>query len=189
MSEPTDRELVDASRAGDRDALDALLRRHHARIQLTCRRILHDTSDADDAAQNALISIVRSIDSFDGRSSFSTWAYRIATNAALDEVRRRTRRPRGLTDDLPEPIDERSSGRLAAVDERSSIEAALSHLPIDFRVAVVLRDVLDLDYETIAEIVGVPIGTVRSRIARGRAGLVDRLGNETTGSRRRMDGT
>ncbi|MEP6297724.1 MAG: sigma-70 family RNA polymerase sigma factor, partial [Ilumatobacter sp.] len=88
-----DLELIEAARAGDRFALDQLLRRHYDRIHAVTRRIAGPTRDADDATQEALIKIVRNLPSFDGRSSFGTWAYRIATNAALDELRKRKRRP------------------------------------------------------------------------------------------------
>src|SRR3954454_1472976 len=88
-----DRQLVAAAQAGDRAALESLLRRHFDRVHAVCRRIAGSTRDADDAAQEAMIGIVRGLPRFDGRAQFSTWAYRIATNAALDELRRRTRRP------------------------------------------------------------------------------------------------
>ena len=88
-----DRELVDAARKGDRPALDQLLRRHYDTIHAVCRRITGNPADADDAAQEALIAIVRAIGRFDDRARFSTWAYRVAVNASLDELRRRRRRP------------------------------------------------------------------------------------------------
>src|SRR5829696_9779462 len=88
-----DRQLVAAAQAGDRRALDELLRRHYDRVHAVCRRIAGSARDADDAAQEAMIGIVRGLPRFDGRSQFSTWVYRIATNAALDELRRRKRRP------------------------------------------------------------------------------------------------
>ena len=134
-------------------------------------------SDADglDAAQDALIAIVRGLDRFDQRSSFSTWAYRVATNACLDELRRRRRRP------LPaDPSDVRvgvgTSDAADAIATRVDVDAALAELPNDFRVAVVLRDLCGLSYEEIAGAVDIPPGTVRSRIARGRALLAERLG-------------
>ena len=88
-----DHTLVAAAQAGDRDALDTLLRRHYDRIHAICRRIAGSSRDADDAAQEAMISIVRGLARFDGRAAFSTWTYRIATNASLDELRKRDRRP------------------------------------------------------------------------------------------------
>jgi len=121
--------------------------------------------------------MVRGIARFDGRSAFSTWAYRIATNASLDELRRRKRRPLPGIDGgedadgnpRPEPVDLGSHLPIDAVADRAALEAALVELPDDFRLAVVLRDVADLDYAEIAEVIGVPVGTVKSRIARGRA--------------------
>lgn len=152
-------------------------------------------NDADglDATQEALITIARRIDRFDGRSAFGTWAYRVATNACLDELRRRKRRPEPV--DLDHSPGARPLGptvgsmqdHAGTIAERFSLDAALAALPDEFRVAVVLRDVLTLEYAEIAETVGVPIGTVRSRIARGRAMLARTLaadGNSAAPSRR-----
>jgi len=183
-----DRELVAAAQAGDRRALDELLRRHYDRVHAVCRRIAGSSRDADDAAQEAMIGIVRGLPRFDGRAQFSTWAYRIATNAALDELRRRKRRPalHVVTDDgvAPEPVDPLADRQVTAVTDRMAIDAALDELPEEFRAAVVLRDVADLDYAEIAEALGVPVGTVKSRIARGRSQLTALLGNREAGSRR-----
>ncbi len=183
-----DDELVAAAQAGDQRALDALLRRHYDRLHAVCRRIAGATRDADDATQEAMIGIVRGLPRFDRRARFSTWAYRIATNAALDELRRRKRRPtlHTVTDDsrLAEPVDPAADAHVGAVVERMSIDAALDSLPEDFRAAVVLRDVADLDYAEIAEALDVPVGTVKSRIARGRRQLADALGNRDRRPRR-----
>ena len=92
-SQLDDRALVEAAQQGDRSSMDQLLRRHYDRIYAVCRRVTGHDTDAADAAQEAMIAIVRGLSKFDGRSSFSTWAYRIATNASLDELRRRRRRP------------------------------------------------------------------------------------------------
>lgn len=188
-SDADDATLVDAARDGNRDALDQLLRRHHGRIHAVCRRIAGGSRDADDATQETLIKIVRSLDRFDGRSSFSTWAYRIATNTALDELRRRGRRPalHVVDDDHDGPaeqVDARAGARIDAVADRMAIDAAIETLPEEYRVAVVLRDVADLDYDEIAELLAVPVGTVKSRIARGRSRLADRLGNQEPPERR-----
>ena len=174
--------LVASAREGDRRAIERLLRLHQPQIHAVCRRITGNDTDALDATQEALIAIVRGLPRFDGRAKFSTWAYRIATNACLDELRRRKRRPvvglpehDGSTLDLadpstPDPGDE--------VGERDEIDAALAQLAPDFRAAVVLRDLCQLE---IAEVLEIPAGTVRSRIARGRAQLADLLrGNQTT---------
>jgi RNA polymerase sigma-70 factor, ECF subfamily len=183
-----DASLVQAAQRGDRRALEQLLQRHYDRIHAVCRRITGHDADAADAAQEAMIAIVRSIARFDGRASFGTWAYRIATNASLDELRRRRRRPTPAphAEDTSghEPVDPTTAGRLEAVGERDALGSALAGLPEDFRVPVVLRDVGDLDYAEIAEVLNVPIGTVKSRIARGRGMLATALG----GNRDRDDG-
>jgi RNA polymerase sigma-70 factor (ECF subfamily) len=185
-----DAELIAASRAGDRHAVDLLLRRHYDRIHAVCRRIAGSSRDADDAAQEAMIRIVRNLDRFDGRSTFGTWAYRIATNAALDELRKRNRRPQLHTVD-PDPhdrsreiVDPRAERNVDAVADRLAIESALADLPEEFKAPVVLRDVADLDYAEIAAALDVPLGTVKSRIARGRRMLLEQLGNRDTGDGR-----
>lgn len=167
--------LAAAAAAGDRRALELLLDRHANRIHAVCRRILGHSEDALDATQEAMIAVARGIGRFDGRSAFTTWLYRVATNAALDEGRRRGRRPQPV-ETLPEP---RPTGSPidTQVGARVDVDAALARLPEEFRVAVVLRDLCDLDYAEIAEALDVPPGTVRSRIARGRAQLAEVLGN------------
>lgn len=149
-----------------------------------CRRLLGNEADADDATQEALIAIARGLARFDGRSSVGTWVYRIATNAAIDELRRRQRRPHVVgdpnqwTSGPSEPADRGSSAHVDTLAERDRLVPALAALSEEFRVAVVLRDVADLDYAEIAEVLGIPPGTVRSRIARGRAQLAALLGNQ-----------
>lgn len=170
-----------AAQGGDPAAMEALLRRHHERIWAVCRRLAGNDADAADATQEAMLHIVRRIGTFDGRSRFTTWAHRVATNACLDELRRRRRRP---SDRLPE--DDSDDGRTTAdtspriddqVSDRLAIDAALASLPEEFRVPIVLRDVGGHDYAEIAAILDIPPGTVRSRIARGRARLAELLGN------------
>jgi RNA polymerase sigma-70 factor (ECF subfamily) len=176
---PTDRELVAAAQTGDTRALDTLLRRHHDRVHLLCRRMTGNDADAQDAAQEALIAVVRGLPRFDGRAAFTTWMYRVATNACLDELRRRKRRPEPVSTDIE--ARPRSSDATPDLDQtladRFALDAALDTLSEQFRSVIVLRDVLGLDYAAIAEVLGLPAGTVRSRIARGRAELARRLGN------------
>jgi RNA polymerase sigma-70 factor, ECF subfamily len=171
---------VTAAQGGDRGALDQLLRRHYDRVHAVCRRITGHDADAADAAQDAMIAIVRNLDRFDGRSSFGTWAYRIATNASLDELRRRKRRPVPTSSDddehlYREPADPDSGERVEAIGDHLALDAALRTLSDEFRLPVVLRDVVDLDYAEIAEVLDIPAGTVKSRIARGRAALAKAL--------------
>ena len=184
---------MSAAQGGDRAALEALLRRHHDRILAVCRRLAGNEADALDATQEALIAIARGIRRFDGRAAFTTWAFRVATNACLDELRRRRRRPAtGLHDDDsgPEPVGAwagRGDPGVDAVPDRLAIDDALRQLPEEFRAAVVLRDLCDLDYAEIAEVLDIPPGTVRSRIARGRAALTELLGNRQTDAMRPND--
>ena len=167
---------------GDNKALDALLRDHLALVHGVCRRILGNPDDALDATQEALIAIARKIGSFDGRAKFSTWVYRVATNAALDEARRRTRRPVPF-ESLPESgRSSRTASTDAAIVDRLDVDAALAHLTPEYRAAVALRDLVGMDYAEIAEVLDIPPGTVRSRISRGRAALADLLGNRETPS-------
>lgn len=172
-----DADLVNAAQRGDRGALDALLRAHYDRIYAICRRLTGNDNDALDATQEALLAVCRGLDRFDGRSAFSTWAYRVATNACLDELRRRQRRPTPVDDPTVVGSPEPPSPATDQVVDRIDIDGALSTLSIEFRVAVVLRDLCDLDYAQIAEILDIAPGTVRSRIARGRAALARVLGN------------
>ena len=181
---------MEAAQAGDRVALETLLRRHHDRLYAVCRRLTGDDADAADACQEALLAVVRGLPRFDARSSFATWAYRVATNAALDELRRRRRRPDpGLPPEWgPEPEAEpwstAGAGAAAAggrpVDDevatRLDLDAAIRQLSPEFRAPVVLRDLAGLSYDEIAEVLDIPAGTVRSRIARGRAALAELLG-------------
>ena len=181
-----DATLVSAAQAGDRDALDALLRRHYDRLFALCRRMMSKPTDAADATQEALIAVVRGLPRFDNRSSFSTWSYRVATNACLDELRRRRRRPDpALADDERAAPDAGEPELAQQVVDRMAVDETLATIPIEFRAAVVLRDVCSLDYAEIAEVLEIPPGTVRSRIARGRALLAARIaGNPpTTGER------
>jgi RNA polymerase sigma-70 factor, ECF subfamily len=168
-----DEVLAAAAARGDRAALDALLRRHAGLIHAVCRRVLGNADDALDASQDALLAIARRIDTFDGRSKFTTWCYRVATNAALDEARRRARRP-APAETLPEPR-QRGPGLDDAVADQVDIDAALARLSPSHRAAVALRDLVGLDYAEIASVLDIPPGTVRSRIARGRAALADQL--------------
>jgi RNA polymerase sigma-70 factor (ECF subfamily) len=182
VPDPDPEELARRAAAGDRAALEALLELHADRIHALCRRIVADPDDALDATQEAMIAVARGIPRFDGRSAFSTWLYRVATNAALDELRRRRRRPTPA-EPATEPVDATASVE-DEVTTRLDVDAALAAIPDDFRVAVVLRDLCDLDYDTIASVLDVPPGTVRSRIARGRAAFEAALGNPSAAGRR-----
>jgi RNA polymerase sigma-70 factor (ECF subfamily) len=184
-------QLAGRARAGDRRAMESLLRLDYDRLHAVCWRVLREDECALDATQEALISISRHIVKFDGRSRYSTWSYRIAVNAALDEARRRQRHrtvslERTVRGDEGGESHERDPGEVVAgadsasgvedvVVDRLSVRAALERLPREQRDALVLRHELDLDYAEIASIANVPIGTVRSRISRGRVAIAAEL--------------
>jgi RNA polymerase sigma-70 factor (ECF subfamily) len=181
LRDEDDSVLVARAVDGDRRALERLLDRHADRVHAVCRRIVAHPEDALDATQEAMIAIARGITRFDGRAAFSTWCYRIATNAALDELRRTRRRPVPTHPDAPEPVAAASDPD-DIVAARLDVDAALQQVPEEFRAAVVLRHLCDLDYAEIAEVLEIPPGTVRSRISRGRAILVERLGPNRSGN-------
>lgn len=170
-----DATLAAAAASGSSTALAELLARHFDYVHAVCGRILRNPSDAEDARQDALFLAARRIRGFAGRSSFRTWLHRIAVNASLDALARARRAPEPVGD-LPEAAVLTRSHE-EAVTARLDIDAALARLPDAYRLAVVLRDLCDLDYEEIAGHLGVPIGTVRSRISRGRGELARLLGN------------
>lgn len=165
------RGLAEAAAGGDRAAMESLLAALYGPITAVTRRICG--ADHDDATQRALIAVAGGIRRFDGRSAVTTWAYRIATNAALDELRRRERHGSHGSLEATDLVDRRRP--FEQVDDQLLIAAALDALTPDHRAAVVLREVAQLDYAEIAAILDVPIGTVRSRIARARRHLAEVL--------------
>ena len=166
--------LAGAARDGDRAAFDELVRRTHAGTYTLALRLTANEEDARDVTQEAYLRAYRGLRNYRGDAQFTTWLYRITTNACFDELRRRRRRP---TDPLPEleqapdPRAERSPDVAGSVADRLDVDAALASLSPEFRAPVVLRDLCQLDYAEIAEVLDIPPGTVRSRIARGRAAL------------------
>ncbi len=157
--------------------MDTLLRRHYDTIRSVCHRIVLNDADADDAAQQALIAVARSIRDFNEQSKVSTWIYRIAVNAALDEIRRTHRRAIPMSDDTFSEISS-TVNSLDAAETRIDIQRALAHVPEEFRVALVLRHIADMEYDDIAIVLDIPIGTVRSRLSRGREQLALAMGGE-----------
>ncbi len=127
-----------------------------------------------------MIAIVKGLDRFDGRAAFTTWSYRVASNAALDELRRRGRRPDPGLPEFEHADDAYVAGRESRdpselVAAGLDVDTALAQLPEEFKAPVVLRDMAGLDYAEIAEVLDLAPGTVRSRIARGRGRLADLL--------------
>jgi len=167
-------ELAAAHRRGDPEAFAEVYRRHETTVYNLALRMAADPDEAADLTQEVFLRIHRHLGKFKGRSTLKTWIFRVALNHCRSRLGRKPRPAISLTGaegeparELPDPTrgpEERAMAR----DEGRRLEAALAALPLVFREAVVLRDVQGLAYEQIAEVLGVRIGTVRSRIARGR---------------------
>ena len=168
--------LIERAKAGDARAFEDLARREERALYRHALRVVGTTADAEDIVQDALFSAWRSIASFQGLS-FRAWLFRIATNRALDQLRSRKRRPE-LPLDPPDDDDVTWAEPVAPgpdltqlVGDRealAAVETALGSLPAEQRTALLLRDVEGFAYEEISVITSVEIGTVKSRIHRGR---------------------
>ncbi len=168
------RDLALRHRYGDPAAFEEVYQRHAGMVFGLALRLSGDREEAADLTQEVFLRVYRYLGRFAGRSSLKTWIYRIAVNCCRSKLRRRWRRSleRPL-DLLAEVADERSGPeqRAAGHDLGRRLAAALAELPLVFREAVLLRDVQGLSYGEISDVLGVRIGTVRSRIARGRERL------------------
>jgi RNA polymerase sigma-70 factor (ECF subfamily) len=160
--------------AGDDDRVptwEEVARDHGRFLYTVAYRLTGNHDDAQDLVQEVLLRVRRGLATFTP-GSLEGWLSRITTNAFLDEVRRRRRRPLEVVPDLPEPlvgVDDDPDAALAAQRLPDDIQDALRSLPPDFRAAIVLCDVVGMDYAEIASTLDIPPGTVRSRIHRGRA--------------------
>ena len=177
MSDPSDEALLAAHLRGDPGAFGRLVTRHERRIYGLCLRILGNREDAEDATQEAFVAALRKASSFRRAAAFSTWLYRIAVNAATDQARRRGRARLAGLDPEDAGLAVAPGGELDEVVAATvTVQAALAQIPEEFRVAVVLCDLYRLPYADAAQILEVPVGTVKSRVFRGRAALAERLG-------------
>ncbi|MCA1726430.1 MAG: sigma-70 family RNA polymerase sigma factor [Actinobacteria bacterium] len=173
MPEPRDEELVRRYVDGDQGAFADLVRRHETRVYNLAYRLVGNADDAREASQEAFLTCVRKLRGFRFDSAFGTWLYRVTANASYDILRRRKRAPVPV-EELPERAGE--SDEAAGTADQVDVERALARIPDDFRLVVVLHDLQGLPYEEVAEIVGVPVGTVKSRLHRGRIALGRLLG-------------
>jgi RNA polymerase sigma-70 factor (ECF subfamily) len=177
--EDPDRRLVQAAATGEREAFDALVRRHQVRTYNFVRTLVNDAADAEDLTQEIFVRAFRAIGRFRGDSSFRTWLFRIAVNVARTHLGRRSRwrvpwrGPRDPEDDASSmPYDSPSPEDLESdIVRRDAIDRALATLSPDLRNAVTLRDIEGLEYREIAKVLDIPIGTVESRIFRARQRL------------------
>lgn len=178
--EDPDFELIDAWRRGSNAALDALFLRVQPRIHGLCLRMLGRPEAAADVAQDAFLRMYEGLPGFDGRARFSTWSIRVTLNCIYTHLRREKLRRHARLPDAEsgfelgsrEPTPE---ARLERSDLRRNVVVALGTLDLQARAILVLRDLQGLDYADIAEVLGTPIGTVKSRLFRARAALRDAL--------------
>jgi RNA polymerase sigma-70 factor, ECF subfamily len=176
VTERSDETLLAAHLRGDPRAFGELVGRHERRVYGLCLRILGSREDAEDATQEAFLAALRKAASFRQAAAFSTWLYRIAVNAATDQARRRARA-------RLVPLDPEDAAAAAApggdhgdaVAAAVAVQAALAEVPEEFRVAVVLCDLYRVPYAEAAQILEIPVGTVKSRVFRGRLALAERL--------------
>jgi RNA polymerase sigma-70 factor (ECF subfamily) len=159
--------IVDRARRGDQEAFAAVIRHYDRGLRSLAYRLLSDRDRMDDAMQEAYLKAFRALPRFRGDSKLGTWLYRITYNVCLDELARSNRGTHVPLDDLPEPHD---NG--AAADEvlssRDALAAALAALPAEDRAAVLLVDADGFDYRAAGEVLGVPAGTIASRLNRAR---------------------
>lgn len=184
-----DRRLIAESLAGRRDAFGELVTRYQARLYNAALRVAGHPDDAADVVQEAFLNAFLALPTFKGDSEFFTWLYRIAFNAAVSQKRKK--RPTasldaGPADDpRPEPADPSEEVRPGAALERTEDEralyAALDRLSEEHRAVLLMKDIDGLKYEDIAAVLGVPVGTVRSRLHRARLELRDLLGPADAG--------
>lgn len=166
-------ELIQRAKEGDLDSFNQLVERYQRAVYNLCLRMLGNAPAAEDATQDAFISAFRGIDKLRG-DNFKAWLFRIAANACRDRLRSLRRRPSTSLDDAPfefesdQPSPEDYAMRQELGEE---IKKAFTTLPPDQRLAVILRDIEGLDYEEIAQVTGSSLGTVKSRINRGRTRL------------------
>jgi len=175
-----DAQLVEATLAGDPDAFGALVQRHQDRLFNTLAHVLGSRDDARDVVQDAFIQALVKLDAFRGEAKFYTWLYRIAMNLAHSH--RRRLRPTVSIDEAKtragaEPADTQQDAerRMIEQERAQAVQAALACLEDGPRQILVLREMEGCSYETIADILELPIGTVRSRLFRARLQLKDQL--------------
>jgi RNA polymerase sigma-70 factor, ECF subfamily len=176
VDEP-DPEVVAAARRGSLEAFEQLVRRYQADVWRLAFHLLRDSALADDVTQDSFLRAFRFLGRYRGQARFSTWLFSITRNCAMDELRRqgRHRRAAGRAQ-AGEPV--------VATDRSSGIEVreALASLPLELREPVVMIDMFGMSYREVASTLRLPQGTVKSRVHRARAALIEALGDQTKGA-------
>ncbi len=186
----TDHQLVQRAQRGDLRAFDLLVLKYQGRIGALVSRYIADAGEVEDVTQEAFIKAYRALSKFRGDSAFYTWLYRIAANAAKNHLVAKGRRPGadatiedaevfddgGLVSETSSPEAMAMGDELAAV-----VEQALQSLPEELRAALTLRELEGLSYDDIAEVLGCPVGTVRSRIFRAREAIDEQVRQQISG--------
>jgi len=172
-----DDRLVDLALNGDARAFELLMEKHESKMYAVALRMCKNREDAQDCLQDAMLRIYKALPTFKGQSSFSTWAYRITMNTCLDDLRRKKVRQASSLDQMLEvgwaPVDDNNTAErhLENSELKRNLSKAIQTLPEEMRAAVVLRDVQGFSYEEIANMLSTNVGTVKSRISRGREKL------------------
>lgn len=191
MTELRELQLVEAHRDGDTDALGELLEAYQRRVYAICFRMLRNQDEAADLTQDTLVRLVENLHKYDGRAKLSTWVIRIAMNACISYLRKKKVRQSGdggepgafgsaAGGDVREPAtyrrgEQSSPGSVERDELRAALDQALMNLDPDMRSVLVLRDMQGLEYEQLATVLEIPIGTVKSRLFRARAALRNAL--------------
>lgn len=178
-----DTELIDACLGGNTDAFGQLVVRHQDRLYNTLVKVLGSADDARDVVQEAFVHAFQKLHTFRGNSAFYSWLFRIAMNAAISE-KRKTKRMKTSVESAREqsgiePVDEHPDSRpsrgIELSERQQLVQSALSELSEEFRTVLVLKEMEGMKYDEIADIVGCPVGTVRSRIHRARSEMREKL--------------
>lgn len=170
---------------GDVQAFEELMQSHESRIYAIALRMMGNREDAQDCAQEAMVRIYRAMSSFKGQSALATWIYRITMNTCLDELRRRKARKVTSLDSLvdngwsPTDTGDTPEEHGLRVEKQNALNQAIQSLPDDMRAAIILRDVKGYSYDEIASILDANVGTIKSRISRGREKLREILSKQS----------
>jgi RNA polymerase sigma-70 factor (ECF subfamily) len=191
-----DRELVALAASGDGDAFGELVSRHQDRVYAVAMHLLRDAAEAEEVVQETFLLALEKLSGFRGDAAFTTWLHRVAANAALMRLRRRRRAPDSVAEAPMEELlprfdaeghlvalrpghdwSKRADEQLADRQVRQAVEAAVQNLPEDHRIVFLLRDVEELSSEAMAELLGISVAAVKSRLHRARLALRAKLGH------------